>query len=72
MIDFSNFNKEENVRPSDVLNMVGMCLAEIQTLKAFMGIKSLTPAAEYLEEKKPADVHQLLRWASLKIRKIKI
>ncbi len=72
VIDFSNFNKEENVRPSDVLNMVGMCLAEIQTLKAFMGIKSLTPAAEYLEEKKPADVHQLLRWASLKIRKIKI
>ncbi|MDX2470907.1 MAG: hypothetical protein QNL04_10075 [SAR324 cluster bacterium] len=71
-IDFSPFKKGKEVHPSDVLNMVGMCLAEIQTVKAHMEIKHLTPAAEYHESKTPSDVHQLLRWASLKIQKITI
>ena len=68
--DFSVFRKAKNVVPSDVFNMVGMCVAEIQILKAELEIPRLTPAAEYQEIKTPADVHQLLRWASFKLQKI--
>ncbi len=70
--DFSIFKKKDNVLPSDVINIVGMALAELQTVKATIDLTSfITRAAEYHEIKTPADVHQLLRWTTRKLRLIR-
>ena len=70
--DFSVFHKEKDVLPSDVFNMVSMCLAELQTFKAYMELKHLvTPPAAYQENKSPNDVHQLLRWTRRMLRQIR-
>ncbi len=71
--DFSAFQKEEkSVPPSDVFNMVGMCLAEIQTLKAHIGLKhNITVPAAYHQGKSTADVHQLLRWTTRMFRQVR-
>ena len=56
---------------SDVFTMIAMCLAEMQTLKASLDLtRAITPPAEYHEGKEPADVHQLLRWTTRKLRLI--
>ena len=70
--DFSAFNKRDRVLPSDVFNMVSMCLAELQTLKAQTGLKhNVTPPAAYHEGKSTSDVHQLLRWTTRMLRQIR-
>lgn len=70
--DFSVFRKHEQVLKSDVFNMVGMVLAELQTIKAWTGLSHvLTPPANSYQGKTPADVHQLLGWAVHKMKLIK-
>ena len=69
--DFSPFRHLTEITPADVYNMVGMCLAELQTLKAYDHINSPTPAAEYHEAKIPADVNQLIQWTVRKLKLIK-
>ena len=69
--DLSAFAQTDQVRPADVLNMVGMTLAELQTVKAAMDLTyAITPPAVYHEAKSAADVAQLLRWLTQKIRLI--
>jgi len=71
-VDFSVFRGEKKIQPSEVFNMVGMSLAELQPIKAHLDLKHrITPPAEFHEEKTPSDVHQLLRWVIRKIQLIK-
>ncbi|HLC16627.1 MAG TPA: hypothetical protein VJL89_10420 [Thermodesulfovibrionia bacterium] len=69
--DFSPFHKKEDVRMSDIFNMTGMCLAELMPLKAYTGIKELTPAAQYHEAKTIVEVHQLLSWITRKLKLVR-
>ncbi|MGN7611327.1 hypothetical protein ACQZV8_04485 [Magnetococcales bacterium HHB-1] len=69
--NFSAFKKRHNVQPADVFNIIGMCLAEFQLLKAHYNDRRVTPAAEYLDNKLPDDVEQMLQWITRKLRLIK-
>lgn len=69
--NFSTFDKNSNINLSDIFNMVGMCLAELQAIKASMDIKELTPPAQYQENKTMADVYQLLQWITRKFKLIR-
>ncbi len=70
--DFSVFQKKDDVLPFDVINIVGMALAELQTVKAVIDLThAITRPAEYREIKTPADVHQLLRWITRKLQLIR-
>ncbi len=52
---------KQDVHPQDVFNTIGLLLAELQTLKAKLGMKhAVTPIAQYYENKQPADVGQVL------------
>ncbi|MBF0370288.1 MAG: hypothetical protein HQL52_12615 [Magnetococcales bacterium] len=69
--DFSAFHKKSGVAPDDVFNMVGMSLAELQTIKASLELtRTITPPARIHEAKTPAEVHQLLQWIIRKLRLI--
>ena len=71
-VDFKIFKKQQDVLPSDVLNMVSMVLAELQTVKASMGLQhQLTPPAEQHSEKLPAEVDQFLGYLAAKLRLIR-
>jgi hypothetical protein len=71
LTDFSPFDKKEDVRMSDIFNMLGMCQAELMPLKVYIGIKELTPTAQYHEAKTTAEVHQLLSWITRKLKLIR-
>ena len=71
-VNFSPFYKKENVMPSDVFNMVGMCIGELNVLKAYLKIKGLTHQAQYHGAKKPADVHQLLGWSARRLSQVSL
>lgn len=71
-VDFELFKNDENVLPSDVLNMVSVILAELQTLKAHLGLNNrLTPPVEQHSEKLFADVDQFLGYVASKLRLIR-
>ena len=66
-VDFSSFMKEAP-DPSDVFTIVQMIIAELQVLKAQMGLKTyITPAATTYRNKTPAEVLQLMQWNLKKI-----
>jgi len=70
-VDFSAFNKK-NALPSDVYTITGMIIAELQTIKAYVGLtKSVTPPALSYSKKVPADIEQLMNWNLRKISLIK-
>ena len=72
LTDFSLLRRQGKILPSDVYLMVGMCLAELQPVKARMGISILTPPAESYDFKTPADVHQLIQWSTKKLQLVRI
>lgn len=58
----------ENVRAQDVFNFIGLLLAELQVVKAKLGLKHIvTPLAQYYEGKTPTDVAQVLGYIANKI-----
>jgi len=70
-VNFSSFNKV-NPRPSDVYSITGMIIAELQPIKAYMGLTtSVTPPAKKYFEKVPADIEQLMNWNLRKISLVK-
>jgi hypothetical protein len=70
--DLSVFRRPDEAQSADVFNMVGMGLAELQTIKAYLGLsQALTPPAGFYRDKTPADVHQLLRWVTYKLRLVR-
>lgn len=66
-VDLSGFKNTENVKPQEVFNMVCFLIAEIQLIKAELGITSFTPAAADYKNKKPADNRQLLGYVEAKL-----
>jgi len=61
-VDFSSFIKKKP-SPKDVFSMTQMVLAELQTIKAQIGLTHyITPAATTYTNKTPADVNQLMNW----------
>jgi len=69
--DFSPF-KMEKPEPSDVLNMVALTIGELQPIKAFLGMENdVTPAAKYYKNKIRADVEQLVRWNTDRMKLIR-
>ncbi|MBF0444042.1 MAG: hypothetical protein HQL68_00510 [Magnetococcales bacterium] len=71
-VDFHDFSKIKTVLPSDVLNMVSMAIAELQVLKAHLGlITRLTTPAEQHVEKTPAEVNQFLGYVANKLQLIR-
>lgn len=69
VVDFSQFKKAE-VKERDVFEISQMVLAELQTLKAYVGIKTITPAATQYEGKTAAEVNQLMSWNLRKLNLI--
>ena len=69
-VDFSTFKKEGmRITPNEVYTMTEMIIAELQTLKAYLGIKSITPPASIYRTKTPAEASQLVGW---NLRKLKL
>ncbi|WP_373035277.1 hypothetical protein [Sulfurimonas sp.] len=72
IVDFSVFRKK-NIKPRDVFTITQMIIAELQTIKAYIGLKDyITPAATTYINKSPADVEQLMTWNLRKISLIDI
>jgi hypothetical protein len=69
-VSFNDFNKE-NQTPSDVFSLTQMIIAELQTVKAFLNISRITPAAAQYSHKTPAEVDQLMSWNLRKMSLIK-
>lgn len=70
--DFSAFRQEGEVSPSDVFNMVDMALAELEPIRVRIGLQhTITPPADYYEDKHPADVAQTLGYLANKLRLLK-
>ena len=66
-VDFSSFNKEK-ASPSDVYTITEMILAELQPIKAYIGLTTyVTPPALMYHKKVPADIEQLMGWNLRKI-----
>lgn len=72
-VDFSSFTKKEEILPEDTFIMVAISIAELQVVKAYMGIvDKTTPPAQIFRGKNPSDVEQLLGWVNKKILNIKL
>ncbi|MBF0422905.1 MAG: hypothetical protein HQL73_07920 [Magnetococcales bacterium] len=70
-VDFGPFRKTTAVEPEDVFNVVILILAELQTVKAFLGLEDeLTPPSRNNRDKSPSDVNQLLGYATNRLRLI--
>jgi len=72
-IDLNAFEikSEQLITPSDVFNLTGIILAELQPLKAYLQLKhTFTPTAHHYENKIPAQVQQVLGWVVLKLKLI--
>ncbi|MFA6195186.1 MAG: hypothetical protein WC656_00920 [Sulfurimonas sp.] len=65
-VDFSEFKKNE-ASPSNVFEVTQMILAELQAIKARLGINAVTPAALHYNNKIPAETNQLMSWNLRKI-----
>ena len=69
-VDFSVFNKK-NPLPSDVYSITGMIIAELQPIKAYIGLThDVTPPGRLYMKKVPADIEQLMGWNLRKINLI--
>ena len=70
-IDFTVF-KRERATPSHVYSITGMIIAELQPIKAYIGLKTtVTPPAISYTQKVPADIEQLMGWNLRKLSLIK-
>ena len=72
-IDLTDFYRIEPVESPEVFMSTQIVLAELQTLKAYLGLfNTPTPFAEHYEGKKPEDVNQMIRWCYLQLKKIAV
>lgn len=72
MLDFHAFTPaDRTITPSDVFSLAGIALAELQPIKAYLGLTNvLTPMAEHYENIRPAEVQQLFGWSIRKLQLI--
>lgn len=71
-VDFSGFKKQgEKITPNEVYTITEMVIAELQTIKAYLGINVITPPASLYHTKTPAEVSQLVGWNIRKLRLVR-
>lgn len=71
-INFYSF-KNNKITPSDVFSLSQIIIAELQTIKAYIGLDDyVTPAAKRYNNKTPADVDQMMGWALRQISLISL
>ena len=72
-IDFVDFNAFKKLKqtPSEVFSITQMIIAELQTIKAYLAIKEITPPANQYKTKTPIEVDQLMSWNLRKLNLIK-
>ncbi len=68
-VDFSEF-KKGNESASEVYTITQMLIAEFQTIKAYIGVDAITPAATKYNTKTPSEVGQLASWNLRKLNLI--
>jgi len=68
-VDFSEFKKGDE-SASEVYTITQMIIAELQTLKAYLKIDSITNAATKYNTKTPSEVGQLVSWNLRKLNLI--
>ena len=69
-VDFSTFEKKNSaITPNEVYTLTEMIIAELQPIKAYLGVNSITPPASSYKTKTPAEVNQLVGW---NLRKLKL
>ena len=69
--DFKGFETGDKATPDDVLAMIQLALAELQLIKARLGMThAITASGTYEENKTPADVVQLLGYVTAKLREV--
>lgn len=70
-VDFAPLRRTEEATSSHVFNLIGLTLAELQPVKARLGlIHVITPPASFQENRTSADVMQLLGYVADKLRLI--
>ena len=69
-VDFSNF-RQEKISMSDLFTLSQMTIAELQTIKAYMGITTNPPVATTYFTKSLAEVNQIISWNRRKLNLIK-
>ncbi len=71
-IDFVDFNKlrKSKQNSSNVFSITEMIIAELQTIKAYLGIQNITSAASSYSSKTPVEVDQLMSWNLRKLNLI--
>jgi hypothetical protein len=69
-IDFESFRKQ-NPTSSDILTTTEMIIAELQTIKAYLGITKITPAALTYNMKTPIEIEQIMSWNLRKLNLIR-
>jgi len=68
-VDFSNF-RQEKISMSDLFTLSQMTIAELQTIKAYLGITTITPVATTYFTKSLAEVNQIISWNRRKLNLI--
>jgi len=68
-VDFSEFKKSK-VTSSDVFGLTQMIIAELQTIKAYLKIKTITHAAIKYNKKTLLETNQLMSWNLRKLNLI--
>ncbi len=69
-VDFSELRKDKST-PSEVFSITQMILSELQTIKAYIGLATITPSAAIYKTKTPAEVDQLMSWNLRKLNLIR-
>ena len=70
-VDFSGFKKPGmEITPNEVYTITQMIIAELQTIKAYLGIEAITPPAAEYRGKTPVEVSQLVGWNLRKLQLI--
>jgi hypothetical protein len=69
--DFKGFEMGDKTTSDDVLGQIELALAELQSIKARLGMAhAVTVLGSYEENKTPADVVQLLGYVTAKLREV--
>ncbi|ALG67027.1 hypothetical protein [Beggiatoa leptomitoformis] len=64
-------NSIQQITPTETFGMTGFVLAELQVIKAYLGLTNvITPVAQIYQGKIPADTLQILEWNIARIRLI--
>lgn len=72
VVDAKAFEIYKEITSTEVFGLIGMILAELQSVKFRLGIKYVsTPVAKHYEKKVSSDVEQILAWSLRKLQLVR-